>query len=135
MMINQSIIDYLGAAPYAGNFGTDIIALEPEIECVTKWQDIFTGNPLLRAWHGGVVSGVLEMTAMLAVINSTQSQDCALISIQTSYLRPAMGDKNLYSRANVVRRGKHIHTINAVGWQKSCAEPVAIASLAFATKS
>ena len=104
------------------------------MECATKWQDIFTGNPLLRAWHGGIVSGVLELTGTLAVINSAKTKECALLSINTSYLRPAVGDTSLYSRANVVRSGKRIHTISAVAWQKSCDEPVALASLTFAVK-
>ncbi len=133
-MINQNLIDFLGEAPFAGNYGTEIIALEPVMECVTKWQEIFTGNPLLRAWHGGIVSGVLELTGTLAVINSATTTDCALLSINTNYLRPAVGDKSLYSRASIVRSGKRIHTVNAVAWQRSCDEPVAAASLTFAVK-
>ena len=27
-----------------------------------SWAEHFTGNPLLQAWHGGVVVGVLELT-------------------------------------------------------------------------
>lgn len=133
-MINQKLIDFVEETPYARNYGTEIIASEPETECATKWQDIFTGNPLLRAWHGGIVSGVLELTGTLAVINSANTKECALLSINTSYLRPAVGDTSLYSRANVVRSGKCIHTINAVAWQKSRDEPVAIASLTFVEK-
>ena len=52
-------------------------------------------------------------------------------SINTSYLRPTSGDKAMFSRANIVRSGKQIQTINAVAWQNSLEEPTAIASLTF----
>ena len=133
-MINQKLIDFLEETPYARNYGTEIITSIPETECVTRWQNVFTGNPLLRAWHGGVVSAVLELTGTLAVINSAKTKECALLSINTSYLRPALGDKSLFSRATVVRSGKRVHTVSAVVWQNSPDEPTAIASLTFAGK-
>ena len=125
---------FIEQSPYALNYGTKIVSAEGDIECVTQWRDIFTGNPLLRAWHGGVVSGVLELTGTLAAIKASNSQECGLLSINTVYLRPTRGDNEMFSKANVVRSGKHIQTINAVAWQNSFEAPTAIASLTFVSK-
>lgn len=133
-MINQKLIDFLEEAPYARNYGIEIIASSPETECVTRWQDNFMGNPLLRAWHGGVVSSVLELTGKLAVMTSTGNKECVLLSINTSYLRPALGDKSLFSRATVVQSGKRVHTVSAIVWQNSPDKPAAMASLTFTGK-
>lgn len=130
-MNTTSLALFIEQSPYALNYGTEILSAEEYVECVTQWREIFTGNPLLRAWHGGIVSGVLELTGTLAAIRAANNENCGLISINTSYLRPTSGDKAMFSRANIVRSGKQIQTINAVAWQNSLEEPTAIASLTF----
>lgn len=133
-MIDQKLIDFLEKSPYAANYGTEITATAPHTECVTPWQEIFAGNPLLRSWHGGIVSGVLELTATLAALNSINGNEISVISINTSYLRPTRGDLSLFSQATAARTGKQVHTVNAIAWQGSHSEPTAIASVVLVGK-
>ncbi len=133
-MATDELLDYLTTSPFAESYGTRILSLNDGIDCETPWQDDFTGNPLLRTWHGGVVSGVLELTGLLLVMHSNGYKPCELLSINTSYLRPTLGEHTLFTRADIVRSGKLIHTINTVAWQKSPEAPTATAALSFVSK-
>lgn len=130
-LLLQQLQDVLRELPYACNLGTQIVESAVNLECVTPWRDSFTGNPLLLAWHGGIVAGVLELTAMLAVLKVTDRQPCDLVSINVNYLKPSRGEFELHSRAFVVRRGRQMLYVDACTWQESVAELTSQATLIF----
>ena len=119
-------------SPYAANYGTQLLRAEPDVECLTPWADHFTGNPLLQAWHGGVVTGVLELTGALQALKVANNVECPLLSANINFLRPTRGNLAVHTRAYLVRSGKQILNIEVVAWQGSRADPTAGASLTFA---
>ncbi|MEM8500926.1 MAG: PaaI family thioesterase [Pseudomonadota bacterium] len=128
----QQLERFLEESPYAANYGTQLLSGEPDVECITPWADHFTGNPLLQAWHGGVVTGVLELTGALQALKLTGDELCPLLSANINFLRPTRGNLDVHTRACFVRNGKQILTIDVVAWQSSPEEPTAGASLTFA---
>ena len=126
------LIDYLQDSPYAANYGMQLLRTDPEVECTTPWQDDFVGNPLIQAWHGGIVTGVLELTGKLQALKVAATQTGPLLSANVNFLRPTRGGSLVHTQAHLVRSGKQIININVIAWQLSPQEPTANASLTFA---
>ncbi|MEP5764259.1 MAG: PaaI family thioesterase [Halieaceae bacterium] len=133
--MSQQLEKFLDESPYAANYGTQLLSAEPDVECLTPWAGHFTGNPLLQAWHGGVVTGVLELTGTLQALKVVGPEHCPLLSANVNFLRPTRGDIAVHTRAYLVRSGKQILNIEVVAWQSSPQEPTAGASLTFARGS
>ena len=128
------LLSYLQDSPYASNYGMQLLCTEPEVECVTPWQDEFVGNPLIQAWHGGIVTGVLELTGKLQALKVAATQTGPLLSANVNFLRPTRGGSLVHTQAHLVRSGKQIININVIAWQLSPQEPTANASLTFAKR-
>lgn len=130
--MDETLLEELaGTMSFAKSYGTHIIDVGSEIRCVTEWRDSFTGNPLLKAWHGGIVSGAMELTGLLAAHHDQSSANFNLLSINVSYLKPNRGDSALYTSAKVIRRGRQIVTIETQSWQGSQDNVTAHALLTF----
>lgn len=121
--------------PFARSFGTKLVEAGTELVCVTRWRDSFTGNPLLQAWHGGIVSGVMELTGLLAAQHARACSSCDLLSINVSYLKPTRGETELFSSAKVIRSGKQIMTIETQSWQGARDNVTACAMLTYAVRT
>ena len=130
--MEENLHKMLNESPYAANYGTQLLSIEPQVECLTPWADHFIGNPRLLAWHGGVVTGVLELTGALQAQKVTNNVDCPLLSANINFLRPTRGNLAVNTVAYLVRGGKQILNIEVVAWQSSLEEPTAGASLTFA---
>ena len=131
----QQLETFLDESPYAVNYGTKLLCAVPDVKCLTPWAQHFTGNPILQAWHGGIVTGVLELTGMLQALTFTGDERCSLVSANINFLRPTLGNLDLHTHAYFVRKGKKILAIDVVAWQDSAQKPTASASLTFATGS
>ncbi len=134
-MDSEALSQFLTAMPFAAGYGTKIVQDDTEVVCVTEWRDCFTGNPLLKAWHGGIVSGAMELTGLLATYNAPRSSSYSLLSINVNYLKPNRGEAALYTSAKVVRLGKQIVTIETESWQDSQESATACALLTFTYKT
>lgn len=130
--MDKHLLHFLAQTPYAKNYGTQLVRHEPDVECLTPWAEHFTGNPLLQAWHGGVVVGVLELTGALQALKLSDNKVRPLLSVNINFLRPTKGDTAVHTRAYVVRSGRQILNIDVVAWQVSPQEPTAAAALTFA---
>ena len=122
---------FLEKTPYANNYGTALVNSEPDIECVTPWAGHFTGNPLLQAWHGGVVVGVLELTGALQALKASGSELPLLLTANVNFLRPTKGDVSVHTRAYIVRSGRQILNIDVVAWHITPEKLTAAASLTY----
>jgi uncharacterized protein (TIGR00369 family) len=129
--MDKHLLHFLEQTPYAKNYGTQLVRYEPDVECLTPWADHFTGNPLLQAWHGGVVVGVLELTGALQALKMSDNEVSPLLSANINFLRPTKGDEAVHTRAYIVRSGRQILNIDVVAWQISPEKPTAAASLTF----
>ncbi len=129
------LLKYLQDSPYASNYGMQLLKTLPEVECTTPWQDEFVGNPLIQAWHGGIVTGLLELTGKLQALKVAGTETGPLLSANINFLRPTRGNSVVHTRAHLIRCGKQIINIDAVAWQITPEKPTANASLTFAIRT
>lgn len=129
------LLSYLQDSPYASNYKMQLLEVEPDVECVTPWKDEFVGNPLIQAWHGGIVTGILELTGKLQALKVAGAETGSLLSANINFLRPTRGNAIVHTRARLIRSGKQIINIDAVAWQVSPEEPTATASLTFSKRT
>jgi acyl-coenzyme A thioesterase PaaI-like protein len=101
------------------------------LTCVLPAAPRFVGNPLLPAFHGGVVAGLMEATAILELLASIELDRVPkLINIAVDYLRPARVAET-FAQATVTREGRRVADVGVEAWQDDRARPVAAARVHF----
>ncbi|MFX1675106.1 PaaI family thioesterase [Paraburkholderia sp. A2WS-5] len=67
--------------------------------------------------QGGILSAMLDdVTALLVVSTLSEGEQCATLSLNTSFLRPAKVGK-LLGRSTLVRRGRGVCNVSGELWQ------------------
>ena len=92
----------------------------------------FMGNPILRAFHGGVICGFIECAMSLTIMEEGESfRAPRLITLTTSFLGSASVDKPLRVCTEVTKAGGRIRGVTARSFQASQDVLVAKASALF----
>ena len=104
------------------------VALEDDASgpvCRLPFRDDLVGNAALPALHGGVVGAFLELTALVGLIDQTDSDRVPRpINFSVNYLR-SVGPRDTRARAEIVKHGRRIANVRVVAWQEDPAKPVA----------
>lgn len=115
----------LAAIPYARFLGVTVEDAEAGIECVLPFRQEIVGNARLPAVHGGVLGAVLELTALLRLIDESGTDRVPKpISFSVDYLRSA-GPATTRARAEIFKLGRRIANVHVVAWQDDRGRPVA----------
>ncbi len=87
------------------------------------------GNPAIRALHGGVIGAFLELAAQ-AELAAELGAPAALrtVTFGIDYLASSRAE-DMLARASIVRRGRRVAFLEAVGWQGDEHRPVAAARI------
>ncbi len=104
---NQPYVEHLGLQLVSHDL---LFRLEPE--------DRFIGNPMLRAFHGGIICSALDCAMSLTVMlaNNLQAPP-QLINQTTSFLGSATADKPINVLAEITKPGKRILAAHARAYQ------------------
>ena len=121
------LIAYLAATPYAKFLGLEAAWTDGAVAVVLPYRRALIGNTSLPALHGGVLGGLLEMTALMMLVAVAPSGRADTIDLNTEYLRSA-GPRDTYATATVRRLGRRFANVDAVAWQDDAAKPVAAIS-------
>jgi acyl-coenzyme A thioesterase PaaI-like protein len=93
--------------------------------CRLPFHDDIVGNVALPAVHGGVVGAFLELTALIGLIDSTDSERVPRpINFSIDYLR-SVGPRDTRARAEIVKHGRRIANVRVLAWQDDPTKPVA----------
>lgn len=88
------------------------------------------GNVMIRALHGGVISGFLQAAAQAEGLAHTQPGTTPkIISVHCDFLRSAH-DRDLFARVTTSQQGRRVMFVEATGWQDDPARPIARAAIA-----
>jgi len=124
----QSVMEMI---PYADFIGAQV---KIENDQLLYWLDkrpTNIGNPSLPALHGGVIGGVLELSAAIEVIyNLDIAAVPKVVDFSLDYLR-AGRYKTVYAKCNVLRQGKKLINVTASAWQDDENTPIATARCHF----
>lgn len=119
------------AIPYTGFAGITATVEDGVVTSRLASSAHIIGNPMLPAIHGGVIGALLENTAVLQLLWSTDSAKLPkTITITIDYLRSA-GPVDTFARADVTKLGARVANVRAVAWQADPAKPVASANANF----
>jgi uncharacterized protein (TIGR00369 family) len=82
------------------------------------------GNSVIGAFHGGMLASFMEAVASAAVSRNCNIRRPKPVNMTVDFLRPALAG-TLFVRAEIVRKGRRIASIEAIASQKDAAKPVA----------
>lgn len=115
----------LAAIPYARFLGVAVESVDGQLECVLPFRDEIVGNARLPAVHGGVLGALLELTALLRLIDESGTDRVPKpITFSVDYLRSA-GPTTTRARAEIFKLGRRIANVHVVAWQDQASRPVA----------
>jgi uncharacterized protein (TIGR00369 family) len=114
--------------PFARFLGIHADRSTGELLCRLAAADHIVGNPMVPALHGGAIGALLEMTAMLTVLWTTELESVPrTVTITFDYLRPAR-PVTTWAAAKIVRHGRRVMTVQSCAWQEDRARWVAAAT-------
>ena len=87
-------------------------------------SDRHIGNPVIKAYHGGITASLMEAVASVSVSHNWNILRPKPINLTVDYLRPALPG-TLQARAEILKKGRRMASIETVAWQRVPAKPVA----------
>ena len=115
----------LELVPYARFLGVVLEDADGGPVCRLPFRDDLIGNTSLPALHGGVVGAFLELTALVGLIDQTDSDRVPRpINFSVDFLR-SVGPRETRARAEIVKHGRRIANVRVLAWQDDPAKPVA----------
>lgn len=107
--------------PYAQQLGFKVVEEGGSgAEFELSPEERFIGNPMLRAFHGGIICGFMECTMSATVQRLVDvSSPVLLINQTTSFLGSANIDTPLRVRTELTKSGKRIIGVSARAYQAS----------------
>jgi len=116
--------------PYADLLG---LSIDPEDEdgcrLIMPFGDGVVGRPGFL--HGGAISGLLEMAAIVALRQALEGEGGGRIkpiNVTVDFMRGGR-EKPTYGSGIVTRLGKRVANVEAAAWQDDRATPIAAARL------
>lgn len=103
---------------------------ETQITAQMPFADRFVGNPVLTAYHGGIIASFMEAIASLAVLDDMNGKIAKPINLTVDYLRPGYPE-TLNTRATVTKKGRRMASIETLAWLDDEEKPVAKAVFHF----
>src|SRR5207247_11155846 len=93
-------------------------------ECILPFRHEIVGNAALPAVHGGVLGALLELTALLHLLDDGSSERVPKpITFSVDYLRAA-GPSTTRARAEIFKLGRRIANVRVVPWHDDRSRPV-----------
>ena len=118
----QSLLERI---PYARHLGLEVQRNDTAIEVHLPYRDALIGNIMLPALHGGVIGGLIEITARVAAQSrDAQTRSPRILDCNVDYLRSARA-RSTYAAAEIVRQGRRTTLVHVTCWQHRAQSPVA----------
>ncbi|MBD2858946.1 hotdog fold thioesterase [Spongiibacter sp. KMU-158] len=131
--LGDSEIDaQINRVPYARTLG---IRALPEEGCfVLPPKRTNIGNFTLPSLHGGAISGFMELSALVAVLQKTGMESIPkVIDISVDYLRAGRFQET-FSRCTINYLGRRMINVSVVAWQDDESKPIATSRVQFLVK-
>lgn len=111
--------------PYAVHLGLEAQLTGESLVIVMPYKRALLGTPLPPRLHGGVVGGLLELTAgfglMLEIARDGRTQEVMVpkpVNVTVEYLRGG-APADTFARATITRLGRRFANVRAEAWQSS----------------
>ena len=120
-------------SPYAQQLGLHIVEQsEMGVLFELPGDERFVGNPVLSAFHGGVICGAMNSCMMLTLmqLNNLDAQP-ELVNQTTSFLGATSIERSIFIRAELTKPGKRILGTYCRAFQESESQLIAKSSAIF----
>ena len=125
MVEHDKITKTLAKIPYANTLGVKPLFIGEEFTLVMPYIESNIGNPTLPALHGGSISGLMEMAAIVQlIIEQGETPLPKPIGINVDYLRKGQ-QKDTYARAVIFKQGSRVANVRVQAWQDDYDQPIA----------
>ena len=125
MVDHETITQALAKIPYAQTLGVKPLFIGEEFTLVMPYIESNIGNPTLPALHGGSISGLMEMAAIVQLmIEGERGKLPKPIGINVDYLRKG-NPKDTYARAVIFKKGSRVANVRVQAWQDDYDKPIA----------
>ena len=126
MVDHDKVAQELARIPYAQTLGLKPLFIGEEFTLVMPYLDSNIGNPSLPALHGGSISGLMEMAAIIQLLleQKTKMAQPKPIGINVDYLRKGH-PKDTYARAVIFKQGSRVANVRVQAWQEDYDQPIA----------
>ena len=122
----------INRVPYAKTLGIQVAEEEACFLLPIKKSNI--GNPTLPALHGGAIAGFMELSAMIHVLQHSNSDSIPkVVDFSVDYVRAAKYVPT-QSRCKLVYLGRRMINVSISAWQEDEAAPIAMARAQFLLK-
>ena len=91
--------------------------------------DHLIGNPIIRAYHGGLSAALLACTAEDLVSASDRGEGFTFLSQHTHYLLPTSADAPMHADGRIIKLGKRYATVAVSAWQDDAEVQTSIVTL------
>ncbi|HUS24645.1 MAG TPA: PaaI family thioesterase [Candidatus Binatia bacterium] len=124
---------FAAAVPHARDCGMEVTHVDAQgAEAMLPFRREWLGDPERGVIHTGIVTTLIDTVSGLATLAAIGSFDAiATLDLRMDYLRPALAERTVYSRAEVYRLTRSIAFVRAWAWQDSREEPVAVSQSTF----
>ena len=123
----------INSIPYAKQLGIQVHeVLESGFVFRIEPEERFMGNPIIKAYHGGIICGLMDCAMAVTVMcNLGREEPPAIINQTTSYLGSAALHSSIFVRTEITKPGKRIIGASARAYQKGEEQLVAKCSSLF----
>ncbi|WP_163930850.1 PaaI family thioesterase [Paraferrimonas sp. SM1919] len=122
---NREFDKIIELVPYAQFLGMKAVNLGDEQVFVLPNNEQHMGNPLLPAIHGGAIAGFLEMSSILQLLLTTNSQSIPkIINFSIDYLRPGYA-RDTFAYCSLTKQGRNVANVSCIAWQGNRKQPIA----------
>lgn len=115
--------------PYALGLGCTVDHMDGDVPVLgCDYGPRVAGRP--GFWHGGALSGLLEMAAVAAVRSALGIEMGRLkpVNVSVQFMRGGL-QKRTYAVGRVIREGRRLVNVSAEAWQDDRAKPLASAQM------
>lgn len=115
--------------PYYDYLGIQVETIEcDQVACLLPFHERLIGNPMIKALHGGVLSGFLECTGLLCILAALQQQSKHPLKTADSIELPATinqtveylnrtGPVDTNAVATVTKLGRRVASVQTTAYQ------------------
>ena len=126
-------LNFTQAIPHSRDCGMVIDALDAAGATASlPYRPEWLGDTERGLIHTGIITSLIDTVSGLAALAAAgRFEPIPTLDLRVDYLRPALPDKTLYSRAECYRLTRSIAFVRASAWQDHQQEPVAVSQAAF----
>ncbi|MGQ0537123.1 MAG: PaaI family thioesterase [Methanobacteriota archaeon] len=126
--------DLIRVPPFHSYLDVRLLHAEPgRVRIRVPYKAEFIGNPLIPAWHGGILSALIDLAGGAALF-TVCNVPTPTIDMRVDYIRPAVAGNDIVAEAEVLRCGKTVGHVRVDVADERTGTLVATGSAAYSVK-